>query len=503
MLSIFDQGRLAPCPSPFNFAAYVLQHADELPEKIALAILSVSGSERWSYSKLKSAVLGTGTGFLNQGLQPGDRVLLRLGNSVDFPIAYLGAIAVGIVPVPTSSQLTEPEVEKIAAIIQPKAAIAAPAVSCPNTIGCPIISENEFREFRDLPSAEFEMGDPNRLAYILFTSGTSGKPTAVMHAHRAIWARQMMWVDWYGLNQSDRLLHAGALNWSFTLGTGLMDPWSIGATALIPADGVPLTSLPLLLKRHDASIFAAAPGVYRKLMQSHPTMDLPKLRHGLTAGEKLPEAVRNDWEAATGTQVFEAFGMSEMSTFISGSPDFPAKGKLGKPQMGRKVAIMGDEGPVPIGDHGVIAIADDDPGLMLGYLDDPEGTAQKIRDGWFVTDDVAEMHQDFTITYHGRRDDVMNAGGFRVSPIEVENTLAAFPGVHEIAVTDVEIKADTTIIAAFYTSDHELDVEAFRHFAEENLARYKQPRLFKRVDVLPRGNNNKLLRKELKRKVRK
>lgn len=501
MLSVFDNGRISPCPSPFNFTAYVLQHADELPDKIALAVLGVSGSERWSYAKLKSAVLGCGTGLLEAGLQPGDRLLIRLGNSVDFPLAYLGAIAVGIVPVPTSSQLTEEEVEKIAGIIGPKAAVAAPDVACPESIGCRIISQDEFRTYRNLSPAEFDMGDPERLAYMLFTSGTSSSPSAVMHAHRAIWARQMMWKDWYGLTQNDRLLHAGALNWSFTLGTGLMDPWSVGATALIPADGVPLSSLPLLLKRHDATILAAAPGVYRKLMQSHPHWDLPKLRHGLTAGEKLPEAVRHDWEEATGTQVYEAFGMSEISTFISGCPDFPAKGKLGKPQNGRRVAIMGDDGPVQIGEHGVIAISQDDPGLMLGYLDDPEGTSRKLRDGWFVTDDVAEMHKDFTITYHGRRDDVMNAGGFRVSPVEVENTLSKFPGIHEIAVTDVEIKADTMVIAAFYTSDHDLDETALRDFAEAHLARYKQPRLYKRIEALPRGNNNKLLRKELKRKA--
>ncbi len=116
MQALFDQGRLAPCPSPFNLAAYVLQHADDLPDKIALAVLGQSGSERWSYAKLKSAVLGVGSGLLAEGLNPGDRVLLRLGNSVDYPLAYLGAIAAGIVPVPTSSQLTEPEVRKIADI---------------------------------------------------------------------------------------------------------------------------------------------------------------------------------------------------------------------------------------------------------------------------------------------------------------------------------------------------------------------------------------------------
>ena len=90
---------------------------------------------------------------------------------------------------------------------------------------------------RDLPAAPWHMGDPDRLGYIIYTSGTSGRPSAVMHAHRAIWARQMMVRGWYDLKPEDRVMHAGAFNWTYTLGTGLMDPWTAGATALIPAAG--------------------------------------------------------------------------------------------------------------------------------------------------------------------------------------------------------------------------------------------------------------------------
>src|SRR6056297_833635 len=106
---------VTPCPASFNLAAHVLAHAEDTPDMIALAVLRLSGSERWSYARLKAAVLGTGTGLLHSGLRPGDRVLMRLGNTVDFPIAYLGAIAVGLVPEPTSSQLTAQEVAKMIA----------------------------------------------------------------------------------------------------------------------------------------------------------------------------------------------------------------------------------------------------------------------------------------------------------------------------------------------------------------------------------------------------
>lgn len=111
-----------------------------------------------------------------------------------------------------------------------------------------------------LTPAPYAMGEPDRPAYIIYTSGTSGHPRAVVHAHRTVWARRMMWEGWYGLLEQDRVLHAGAFNWTYTLGTGLLDPWARGATALIPGHGVASEALGLLLKQHDATIFAAAPG---------------------------------------------------------------------------------------------------------------------------------------------------------------------------------------------------------------------------------------------------
>ena len=196
MLSIFNQGTHPPCPQDFNLAEYVLRYADETPDKIALAVLNLAGSEQFSYAKLKTAVLGTGRGFIDLGLRPGDRILMRLGNTVDFPIAYLGAIAVGLVPVPTSAQLTEPEVQKLADLVSPNLVLVGEKVATPYDIGCPQITESQLQEFRKLPPAKFDRGDPNRLAYILFTSGTSGNPRPVAHAHRAIWARRMMWDGW-------------------------------------------------------------------------------------------------------------------------------------------------------------------------------------------------------------------------------------------------------------------------------------------------------------------
>lgn len=496
MLSIYDQGPPPPCPAPFNLAAHVLRNAEELPDKTALSVLRKDGVGDWSYDQLRRAILGTGTGLLKAGLVPGDIALMRLGNTVAFPIAYLGAIAVGIVPVPTSSQLTEPETARMIEDLSPAAILRDPEVACaehPNQF-----TLTDLIAMRDLPAATFDLGDPERLAYVVYTSGTSGKPRAVAHAHRAIWARQMMVDGWYGLTQDDRLCHAGAFNWTYTLGTGLMDPWTIGATALIPEPGTDIAELPKLLRRNRASIFAAAPGVVRKMLQGTDKIDLPDLRHGLCAGEKLSRSLHAHWTSATGTELYEAYGMSECSTFISSSPSHPARGDaLGQPQPGRRVAILGSDGPVPQGQEGTIAIHRSDPGLMLTYLNAPDEVTSRMQGDWFLTGDQGAMAVDGQITYLGRDDDMMNAGGYRVSPVEIESVLSHCPGITQVGAAAVEVKPDTFVIAAFYTGPQRLDDAVLHAYVQANLARYKQPRAFVHLPELPTGGNGKLLRRAL------
>ena len=285
----------------------------------------------------------------------------------------------------------------------------------------------------------------DRPAYAIFTSGTSGKPRAVLHAHRAIWARGMMTRGWYGLTGADRVLHAGAFNWTYTLGTGLMDPWTAGATALIPGGGV--TRRPVWPCSSNATTRRSLPprrgSTGRCCGPRFPA--LPKLRHGLSAGEKLPEATRAAWTAATGTAIHEAFGMSECSTFISGSPDRPAPpGTLGFPQPGRRIAVLGDAGPVGSDQSGVLAVHRSDPGLMLGYLDAADETAARFRGDWFLTGDVVSQGLSGALSYLGRDDDMMNAGGFRVSPVEVEAALHDFPGLTDCAAVELPVKADAS-----------------------------------------------------------
>jgi acyl-coenzyme A synthetase/AMP-(fatty) acid ligase len=306
----------------------------------------------------------------------------------------------------------------------------------------------------------------------------------------------MMWDGWYGLRSNDVMLHAGAFNWTYTLGTGLMDPWAIGATALIAAEGTPATDLPALLRQHEATIFAAAPGVYRRLLRTDiPT--LPTLRHGLSAGEKLPTITAQAWKSTTGTAIFEAYGMSECSTFISSHPDAETDA-LGWIQNGRAIALLDENGPVVDGQAGTIGVHKDDPGLMLGYFNAPEETAARFQGDWFLTGDIGRKDDTGAVHYEGRTDDMMNAGGYRVSPIEVENALSTHPAIEETAACEIRVSSDTSIITVFYVSADVIDETELAAYATARLARYKVPRQFVRVENLPRGANNKILRRTLR-----
>jgi len=372
-------------------------------------------------------------------------------------------------------------------------------VVLPSKPDTPIVWATDLAAMHDNSPAPFHPSHKDDPAYIVFTSGTSGSPRAVVHAHRAVWARRMMRDGWYGLRSDDRLMHAGAFNWTYTLGTGVLDPWAIGATALIAEHGVTPAQLPLLLKRHDATVFAAAPGVYRQMLKS-PIPALPKLRHGLSAGEKLPDSVRAAWREAAGGEIYEAFGMSECSTFISTAPqDHVSGATLGRPQTGRHVAIVGPEGPVAWNTEGTIAMHQDDPGLMLGYLDQAEETRVRRQGPWFLTGDRGTMAPDGLVEYLGRDDDMMNAGGYRVSPLEVEAAFAGMPGLTDCAAIEVAVRDDVHVIGLFYTADNPLDETALQDWGAKRLARYKQPRLFCELDTLPRSANGKLLRRALAR----
>jgi acyl-coenzyme A synthetase/AMP-(fatty) acid ligase len=233
------------------------------------------------------------------------------------------------------------------------------------------------------------------------------------------------------------------------------------------------------------------------------TGSFASVRHGLSAGEVLSPALFHQMIEHTGLTLYEALGMSEISTYVSSSPDVPPKpGSPGRPQPGRAVAILPVEGgtePLRAGESGLLAVHGSDPGLMLGYWNRPDEEREVFRGDWFVGGDLATMDEDGYIWFEGRNDDLMNAFGYRVSPQEVENVLLGHPAVAEAGVAQVRVREGVSIIVAFVVaaSGVECDVAAILAHAEQHLARYKLPREICFVDSLPRTPNGKLLRREL------
>ncbi len=503
--ALHDAGPFAPCPAPFNLAAYVLGAAERTPSKVALEVLSAPGAvaERWRYSDLHEAVTRTAGGLAALGIGRGDRVLIRIGNSSRFPIVFFAANALGAIPVPTSALLTTAEVSRIIASVAPRLVCLGAGLDAPEAAGVPIIGPEEIEAMGRHAPAPIAATAPDDPAYMVMTSGSGGTPKGVLHAQRAGWARRMMWEGWYGLRPDDRMLHAGAFNWTYTLGAGLTDPLAAGATALIYTGTPDRHVWPALAAAHGATLFAAAPGVYRQMLDAPGLAEgFASVRHGLSAGEALPEAVRAAWTGATGRAIHEALGMSEISTYVSGSPGRPAPpGTTGFPQAGRRIAILGESGDEPVarGEDGLLAISRRDPGLMLGYWQRPDETAAAFRGDWFVTGDRARMEDDGAIAYLGRADDLMNAGGFRVSPAEVEAALLAHPGVAEAAATDLSLASGATVIAAFYVPrGAPLDEGELAGHCAARLARYKCPRVFRAVEALPRTAAGKIARRLLR-----
>ncbi|MEO1399443.1 MAG: fatty acid--CoA ligase family protein, partial [Pseudomonadota bacterium] len=351
-----------------------------------------------------------------------------------------------------------------------------------------LIDAEEFRSLSTKSNLDFDYANTsaNDPALLIYTSGTTARPKGVLHGHQMAWGRRPMAEGWYGLTPNDRLMHAGAFNWTFTLGTGLIDPWMAGATAIINTGPRDPDIWPKLLKRTDATLFAAVPGLIRQILKyaGSAVTDLPSLRHAMIAGDTPPNGLFEDWQKATGTPLYEALGMSEISTYISCGPNVPRRpGAIGRPQAGRAVAILPETDPstkpLPTGEIGLLAVHRTDPGLMLGYWNRNDEEREVFRGEWFIGGDLAEMDQDGYIIHHGRDNDVMKPLGYRIAPQEIEDVLVAHSGVAEAACTEVEIKNGVRVIAAFIVPEHPTsppsEADLLKH-ANANLAAYKCPR---------------------------
>ena len=455
------------------------------------------------------------------------RVLIRLPNSLAYPTAFFGAMKRGAIAVPTSTLLTAEEVLYLArdsgatVLVTDKATWAGLhdklaglenlrliLLTGPGPI-LPAEAMNVLDLEAELASIpQWDPPHPTRAedpAYLVYTSGTTGYPKGVLHAHRAMIGREPAAEYWFDFSpDSDRILHSGKFNWTYVLGSGLMDPLYRGKTVIVHEGKNDAAGWVKLMAKHQASIFIGVPTIYRQIIQKtdFTGADVPSLRHCMSAGEHLSDEMLGLWKARFGLEIYEAVGMSECSYYLSENKRRPIRpGSAGFPQPGHGVRLLDPEtlAEVPAGEEGMISIPADDPGLFLRYWNLPEETAKVIRGGWFLTGDYARFDADGYIWFLGRKDDIINSFGYRVSPHEIERVMKTHPAVADCAATGEEIGPDKVLVVA-YVVRHPGDAASaddLAAFARDHLAAYKAPKIVYLVPDFPRTKNGKIIRKQL------
>lgn len=464
----------------------------------------------------------------NLGIETGERVLIRLPNCLDYPTAFLGAMKRGAVSVPTSTLLTAEEVGYLAQdsgaslLVTDKAAWAtlkdtlgdAPNLRHVMLSGVGEVETVAGLEVQDLDTAlsaiaEFDAPHPTRAddpAYLVYTSGTTGYPKGVLHAHRALIGRtpaSTYWFD-FAAESGDRIMHSGKFNWTYVLGSGLMDPLYLGKTVIVHEGKNNADTWPRLIKKHAATIFIGVPTIYRQIVQksTYTHADVPSLRHCMSAGEHLSDEVLSQWRERFGVDIYEAVGMSEFSYYLSQTQSRPIRpGSAGFPQPGHAIRLLDPATlqPVAEGEEGMICVPADDPGLFLRYWQMPEETAKLVHDGWFFTGDYARYDQDGYIWFLGRRDDIIKSFGYRVSPYEIERVLKSHPAVADCAAVGEEIEKDKLLVVAYVIlhPDSTATADELLAFGRQHLAAYKAPKTLYLAQNFPRTKNGKILRRDI------
>lgn len=485
------------------------------------------GTSQITFSQLSERTGRFAQLLRNLGVGLSQRILIRLPNSLDYPIAFLGTMKRGAIAVPTSTLLTAEEVAYLAkdagasVLVTDKAAWATlkdkleDAVNLRHVLlsGPGEVQEVAGLNIQDLDSAlskirQWESPHPTKAtdpAYLVYTSGTTGYPKGVLHAHRALIGRtpaSTYWFDFAG--DGDRIMHSGKFNWTYVLGSGLMDPLYLGKTVIVHEGKNDADTWPRLINKHSATIFVGVPTIYRQIVQKSRLTreDIPTLRHCMSAGEHLSDEVLSQWRARFGVDIYEAVGMSEFSYYLCQTKSRPIRpGSAGFPQPGHKIQLLNPDTlqPVATGEEGMICIPDDDPGLFLEYWNLPEETAKLRHDGWFFTGDYARYDEDGYIWFLGRKDDIIKSFGYRVSPYEIERVLKSHSSVADCASIGEEIDKDKVLVVA-YAIMHPgstTTADELLAFGREHLAAYKAPKTIYISKDFPRTKNGKILRREV------
>jgi long-chain acyl-CoA synthetase len=506
----------------------------DYPERIAL----IFRDQTTSFGEMAVAVRRLAAGFRALGIEPGERIGLLLPNCPPFVYAYYAAATIGAVVVPSNPLLKPAELAYIWRDCDLRAIVTVPqllpvveaarqslpglrhvvSVVAREEMPDPTVAEtvSGFVALADLMrqgAASLAAGamqeapnrDPRACAVIIYTSGTTGYPKGAMLSHFNLMRNVEQVQQAFHFYPDDRFITILPLFHAFAGTVCMHTALAVGAASVLMENFAPGRAFETM-ERHGISIFCGVPALFHGLLQfpADRAYDLSKLRILVSGGAPLPGPTLHALEARFQLPVLEGDGPTECSPATSVNPLHGIRkvGSVGLPLPDVEIAIFDDDdNPVPTDEMGEIVVRGDN--VMLGYLNQPEATAEAMRGGWYHTGDIGKIDSDGYIYILDRKKDMILVGGLNVYPREVEEVLFHHEAVADVAVIGLpdalrgeEVTAVVVLKPAVSATERELIV-----FCRERLANYKVPRSILFKEVLPRGGTGKVVKRLLKKEL--
>ncbi|MEO7126611.1 MAG: AMP-binding protein [Nakamurella sp.] len=509
-----------PTVENYNIAADCLS-AD--PAKTALIEVNETSRRELTFRQLNEQSAAFGAGLVGLGVQPGDRVAIKLSQSAQMAIAVLAVLRIGGIVVPISNVLGEDALRHRFEDSAPRVVVSAgspaelvltaevDAIAVTTTDSPGECTMQQLIEAAPVDSETFAPTEANTPALLLFTSGTTGNSKGVLHGHRVLLGHHAIDLALDHVRDDDVAYSPVDWAWAGGLLLGLLVPLARGLTVVAYRDTHFSAERTIdVLRTTGVSVGLFPPTALRILRRSGNLTKavLATLRlRSLVLGAEAVEPELTDWARdELGISVNNAYGQTEANSLIGHATVLGPLDRdcLGRAYPGHTIAILdADLNECNAGDTGEIAVRADDPVCMLRYWNAPEATAKKIRSGWLLTGDAAHADAHHQIYFHGRTDDIIKSGGYRIGPAEIEAALMANPAVVECAAIGVPDPVRGQAVAAFVKlADDVVDTDALTKQLQElvraRVGAYAYPRIVFYVNSLPRTTAGKIDRKALR-----
>ena len=515
----------------FNFAFDIVDEiAKKDPEKLAMLHIDKNKVERrFTFNDMKRASNQCANYFKSLGIKKGDRVMLVLKRHYQFWYAILALHKLGAVAIPATNLLQEHDFDyrfnaaEVSAIVCTAdgdvahqvdlAAPASPTLKTKILVGGEREGWHNFDEEFPLFSAHFYRTEDTAcgddLMLMFFTSGTTGYPKIAAHNYKYALGHYVTAKYWHGVDENGLHFTISETGWGKALWGKLYGQWLCeGAVFTYDFDRFDAADILPMFAKYHITTFCAPPTMLRMMIkQDISQYDLSSIKHMATAGEALNPEVYRQFEKATGLQIMEGFGQTELTLMIANLMGNSHKlGSMGKPTPAYDVDILDPDGnPVPDGETGEIVVKTSDKvpcGLFAGYYKNQEKTDEVWHDGYYHTGDTAWRDEDGFYWYVGRVDDVIKSSGYRIGPFEIESVIMELPYVLECGVSAAPdevrgqvVKASVVLVKGTEPTE-ELKKE-IQDYVKHHTAPYKYPRIVVFKDELPKTISGKIQRNKL------